>query len=193
MCLDGTRGWSCRIPRIDDREAAAFEPAVVTRDHTCVVGSRDRGDHEIDCRCRSPCPPAGGEDIGIGDGGIHVERQHASFEILQEHGPCRCFEIEPTAALRRDRKPGQDFCLADTEVVKRRSVGCPAIHAATWGTACVLIIADRTVVLSMTALLKHIQTLFKNRAQLHLMNQSPSPVRTAFCLALFSAISIRSR
>jgi hypothetical protein len=107
------RGWSCRIPRIDNRKAAAFEPADVTRDHTCVVGSRDRGNHEIDCRCRLPRPPAGGEDIGIGDGGFHVERQHPSFEILQEHGPCRCFEIEATAALRHDRKPGQDFCLAD--------------------------------------------------------------------------------
>ena len=40
-----------------------MEAADVTRDHTCVVGSRDRGDHQIDCRCRLPCPPAGGEKL----------------------------------------------------------------------------------------------------------------------------------
>jgi hypothetical protein len=33
--------------------------------------------------------------------------------VSNKHGPCRCFEIEATAALRPDRKPGQDFCLAD--------------------------------------------------------------------------------
>ena len=100
---------------------------------------------EIDCRRRSPCPPAGGEKMGIGDGCIHVERQHASFEILQEHGPCRCFEIEATALSGTIGSPDRISAWL-TEVWRRRSAGCPAIQAATCGTAGVLIMADRMLV-----------------------------------------------
>ena len=55
------------------------------------------------------------------------KRQHASSENLQEHGPCRRFEIEATAALRHDRPDRLSTWV--TEVVKSRQIGCLTIHA----------------------------------------------------------------
>ena len=73
------------------------------------------------------------KDIGIGDGGIHVERQHASFEILQEHGPCRCFEIEATAAHRHDpRRSAILTCPLRSPFFDRPLIPVPVVVLSVW-------------------------------------------------------------
>lgn len=90
-------------------------------------------------------PPAGREDIRVGDGRLHVEWQHACPKILQEHGLGRSFEDEAGRPSGMIAMP-ERISAWHTDAVNSSSAGCPDIKAATSGAGDGAIMADRMLV-----------------------------------------------
>ena len=75
----------CRFPRIDQSKGAAREIADITGRELCAGNSSRRGDLRIEGLDRPALTTARGDDLGVMDGRLFVERQHPAREIVGEH------------------------------------------------------------------------------------------------------------